>query len=453
MVKQTLAPRGVQDKCFHCASFGACHARTRFEDGFEGKRGLVYIRVPAGALDGARFAFGRARAGPCTRVAQRGGVQSSVCSGQFVRAPRDCTRPPNPLPRPSLRSRARNAAVFPGRFRAAIRFISTCLVLGAGIGASSFFGASAQPINGCVVAIAVECPSADLRKADLRGRLAARANFAGADLRYARLDGIVLWKTNFAGANLEGAKLNDAFLTGADLRGANLTGADLSGAFLFRAFTEGAKFEGARLDGARWITGEVCAPGSVGACHPLPATAAIPVPVPAAASNSQPVEEVAAKGSQAVAAPRPPPATPTGSLQLVNDSHGVVTRILPADPAKAQPTDGASFLGSPFIVRDGTSILNIQVTAEVFAEKPTEAVLAVFRDGKAPPIKLVRKEIAAQKTVRMEFAFDVPAGGAQAVHLDFRVGPARAGAITLNGPASANAATPTATRIAIKETR
>lgn len=131
-------------------------------------------------------------------------------------------------------------------------------------------------LTGCKVITEAKCPGVPgvmWEGVDLRGHFLAMADLSGANLKGADLTDLNLWKTRLPKADLSGAKMKRAFLTGDDLRGANLQGADLRQAFLFRAQADGANFQGALLEGARWLTGVICGPGSVGECLPLPPTA------------------------------------------------------------------------------------------------------------------------------------------------------------------------------------
>jgi hypothetical protein len=268
-------------------------------------------------------------------------------------------------------------------------------------------------IHGCELLYGSQCVGVDLSGVDLRNGFLARSNLAGANLRNADLTGVNLWKTNLAKADLSRAKMSGAFLAVADLRGANLEGADLRGAFLFRALTDGADFRGADLTGARWITGAICGPDSIGDCHSLPSSADYAVPVP----HFQDLG-------------RTPLRPPTGSIKLVNDVTVRVAKLLRADPAKAKPTDGAAFTGIGYISAYFYSSLQIHVVVPVYAEKQNVAVLAVFADDKV--VKLVSKPIAANGSIEFDFSFALRIQSVSS--LQFRIGPGEPGAITLNAP-------------------
>gem|GEM_PF-3069214 len=302
------------------------------------------------------------------------------------------------------------------------------------------------------------CPNAVLHGLDLKGQLMAMMDLTGADLTNANLEAADLWKADLAGANLSGANLTESFLTGANLRGANLSGADLRKAFIFGAFTEGANFADARLDGARWITGAICGPGSIGQCHPLPADApvkapmqygppggvyaggknpiTVPASVPAAPSPTvgPPTAPSAAPAAAAASAPSPPAPRPTGSVRLQNDAVGTVTQVLPADVTKAKRTNGASFLGTAFMPKSAQSILHVKVTANAYSAQDNVVVVAVFRDNEERPLTIATAPVAANQIAVIELEFEVPARRASPIDLDFRIGPARPGLIIVNGP-------------------
>jgi hypothetical protein len=127
-------------------------------------------------------------------------------------------------------------------------------------------------IGGCHVEISftLKCPGSDFSKLDLRGQFFAQADLSGSNFREANLEDLDLWKTNLRNSNFSGADMMGVFLTGADLSGSDLRGADLRQAFIYRATIDGADFAGANLEGARWVTGAICGPGSIGECKPLP---------------------------------------------------------------------------------------------------------------------------------------------------------------------------------------
>jgi pentapeptide repeat protein len=151
-------------------------------------------------------------------------------------------------------------------------WLSAAAVLG--ILSAIFAPAHAQDmqIAGCktVFTMPVKCPRSNFSGIDLRGQLFAMADLSTSTFDRADLEDLDLWKADLHQSSFRYAKMTGVFLTGADLSNADLRDADLSYAFLFKAKTEGASFEGADLSGARWITGAVCGPGSIGTCKPLP---------------------------------------------------------------------------------------------------------------------------------------------------------------------------------------
>ena len=142
---------------------------------------------------------------------------------------------------------------------------------------ATLVAADAQDLDiaGCKVVFKdpVKCPRSNFSGLDLRGQLFAMADLSASTFDRADLEDLDLWKADLRQSSFRHAKMAGVFLIGADLRNADLRNADLSYAFLFRAQTEGANFEGADLSGARWVTGALCAPGSIGECKPLPPSA------------------------------------------------------------------------------------------------------------------------------------------------------------------------------------
>ncbi|HEY6466698.1 MAG TPA: pentapeptide repeat-containing protein [Candidatus Acidoferrales bacterium] len=128
-------------------------------------------------------------------------------------------------------------------------------------------GAGACEIEG---AGPLKCPGSDFSGLDLRARLFVLAELSGSKFNNADLQDVNLWRADLRNSDFAGANMAGVFATGADLRGSDLRGVDLRQAFLYRAKADGSNFAGALLAGARWITGAVCGPGSVGDCKPLP---------------------------------------------------------------------------------------------------------------------------------------------------------------------------------------
>lgn len=127
-------------------------------------------------------------------------------------------------------------------------------------------------IAGCKIVFGapVKCPRSNFSGIDLRGQLFAMADLSRSVFDRADLEDLNLWKADLRGSLFRDAKMAGVFLIGADLGNADLRNADLSYAFLSDAKTQGANFAGANLSGARWVTGALCGPGSIGECKPLP---------------------------------------------------------------------------------------------------------------------------------------------------------------------------------------
>jgi len=109
----------------------------------------------------------------------------------------------------------------------------------------------------------------------------------------------------------------------------------------------------------------------------------------------------------------------------------LIKKTIPADPAKARPSDGATILRGNFVPRDPTSTIRVIGKVHVSAIHSNVAVVAVFRDGQERPIHLASKRVASNKPEELELAFDLPSGIAPA-GLTFQLGPEQAGDIFLN---------------------
>ncbi len=138
----------------------------------------------------------------------------------------------------------------------------------------AFVAAQAQEIKvaACKIVFGapVKCPRSDFSGIDLRGQLFSMADLSASVFDRADLEDLDLWKADLHGSSFRDAKMTGVFLIGADLRNADLRNADLSYAVLSDAQIQGANFEGANLSAARWVTGALCGPGSIGECKPLP---------------------------------------------------------------------------------------------------------------------------------------------------------------------------------------
>ncbi len=127
-------------------------------------------------------------------------------------------------------------------------------------------------------------------------------------------------------------------------------------------------------------------------------------------------------------------APPTATARVEYASLGTVAAILPADPATATINDGASFLGYNFVPKKANSVLHVRVVANAFSQQDNEVVLAIFREGQRTPVKLESKPVAANGRALFDVSFDLPVAAAEPIGIDVRIGPARPGTITVNGP-------------------
>ncbi len=141
--------------------------------------------------------------------------------------------------------------------------------------------------------------------------------------------------------------------------------------------------------------------------------------------------------SGSTALPGAPALPGTETLQTVraqNDAVAPIGQELPADPAKAKNSQGVSFKGMTFVPKDGQSTVRIQVTVFASAAEPNVAVVAVFRDGQEPPVRLVTKPVSSNRREKIDFSIDLPANGTNPMALDFRIGPGQPGTVVFNGP-------------------
>lgn len=107
----------------------------------------------------------------------------------------------------------------------------------------------------------------DLSGALINNGRMQRARLSGSQINRGQLDYLDLSQADLSYTELKQANLKGATLRGADLSYADLSGADLSFADLTGANLGGARLEQANFDNALWIGGELCSPGSLGACR------------------------------------------------------------------------------------------------------------------------------------------------------------------------------------------
>lgn len=89
----------------------------------------------------------------------------------------------------------------------------------------------------------------------------SQSNLSNADLTYANLQSSNLSDVQLQNSNLMGANLKNTDLSHSDLSNANLSYANLTGANLMSS-----KIDNTQFDHAIWITGQHCAPQSIGEC-------------------------------------------------------------------------------------------------------------------------------------------------------------------------------------------
>jgi hypothetical protein len=114
---------------------------------------------------------------------------------------------------------------------------------------------------------------------------------------------------------------------------------------------------------------------------------------------------------------------------------GGLSKLIPADPALATKADGDSFLGTEFVPTMAYSTLRLNIRVFVSADKPNDAVLAVFVNWQEPPLRIVSQPVSANRREKIEFSIEVLTTSTSPHGFDFRIGPARPGILTLNGPA------------------
>jgi hypothetical protein len=120
------------------------------------------------------------------------------------------------------------------------------------------------------------------------------------------------------------------------------------------------------------------------------------------------------------------------AVRLENNGVALIKSTIPADPAKARRSDGATILRGSFVPRDPTSTVRVIGKVSVSATHSNVAVVAVFRDGQERPIHLASKRVTSNKPEELDFAFDLPSGTAPS-RLTFQLGSEEPGEIFLNG--------------------
>ncbi|MET4702276.1 uncharacterized protein YjbI with pentapeptide repeats [Constrictibacter sp. MBR-5] len=144
--------------------------------------------------------------------------------------------------------------------------------------ATAAASASLASSSACEIKPRTNCAGVDLSGRDLANASLSDADLSGANLAGANLTGVDFYSTNLSGAVLADAQLIGAVLNRTDLSNANLSRADLTAADIRAADLSSADLSNAKLgraeltysdlSGATWIDGQICAPGSIGACKP-----------------------------------------------------------------------------------------------------------------------------------------------------------------------------------------
>jgi hypothetical protein len=121
-----------------------------------------------------------------------------------------------------------------------------------------------------------------------------------------------------------------------------------------------------------------------------------------------------------------------------NVTAGGLVKPIPTDPALATRDHGDNFLGPSFVPRMAYSTLHLTIRVFVSADKPNDAVVAVFVNWQERPLRVVSQSVSANEREKIEFSLDVPTSGTYPNGFEFRIGPARLGILTLNGPVSSD---------------
>jgi len=142
---------------------------------------------------------------------------------------------------------------------------------------------------------------------------------------------------------------------------------------------------------------------------------------PPAARTAATVSSAASSGA------RPP-------VHMIYKSIGTVAAIMP--PSNPLPDQGASFLGIRVAPLHAPATLRFRVTANAYADQANEVVLAIFRSGQRPALKVATKPVAANGRVYFNESFDLPDVPADGVGVDVRMGVAKPGSVVINGPSA-----------------
>lgn len=115
-----------------------------------------------------------------------------------------------------------------------------------------------------------------------------------------------------------------------------------------------------------------------------------------------------------------------------------ITKSIPQDPAKARVSDGIALADGSISPKNPNSLIRIHIRAYVSSDVSGSAAIAIFRDGKEEPIKIITKPTSV-RLEEMIALFDITGDIAPSVGLHFRIGSADQRPIFLNnnrsGPA------------------
>jgi len=121
-------------------------------------------------------------------------------------------------------------------------------------------------------------------------------------------------------------------------------------------------------------------------------------------------------------------------VRLENPAVADVATVLPADYGKATSTHGVSILGYGFVPKIVPSVLRLAVEVTVHSEADNLLVLAVFGADPQRAMRLVSQPVAAGGKGRARLELYVPLTTLDPSAYDVRIGPARPGTFSLNGP-------------------
>jgi hypothetical protein len=131
------------------------------------------------------------------------------------------------------------------------------------------------------------------------------------------------------------------------------------------------------------------------------------------------------------------------TIVLKNTAHRVVlSDPIPFDPEKARITNGFELANTPFVAKDPPSSVRVHIRTYVQSQSLGSVVVAIFLMGKDAPIRTFTRKLSSPRVEEMVELFEFPISGSSPITLNFRIGPAAAGDLMLNGtPGGAGAET------------